>query len=620
MPAIELRRPRRNLSTEARVRALGLRAPEDNPILTIILDMLEAARTGRQFSSAAPLGALYNEYVVKRIPQTHLQRMHENLQSLPLELRRLVAPRDPQPQLPTDLAIERGRLDELTARGVLTSLMNLRAPQGRRLSGTRVNGNVFSPEVIADMDPQAWTRVLRDAVLKDIPLLTLPEKPVLETISPVKDAGYLPGDKITLRVSFPNLPSPAFKVFLCRNLSIDPSMPDWQDYAEMPAKVLNKATPYGTRLQVSLPQSMEMSSHIRVVVRSGGKDHATNKLPIKRKALPETAAVYATPAITQVFDGTALPGHELVFKAHNLGQIQVLTQGKDQMGKVFPNTPTINLSMHVKLYSNVDGASDVKLPVTIIDPSAPGKEGTGRIKLPMDMVPGEFWMQLVADAGVQIGPPSTFKDGAESEPRLMTIHAHQYRLQLNSIRCVDESHAFWEFAGNDEVLASWGGYADANELKGNTRDYAGFNDGTTKPIDPTEGIVHPHAGAFGPIGVVLGMRVNLLENDDADVQATKQVAQAIAELADKIGKELAKMGQLKAAAIAGIVSAVASAVDKIATLFGGTDNLGSQWVAWDAVTLQKRTATTKSFTETLSFHNDDDTGSYELTFTVTRLG
>ena len=624
MPAI-VRKSARHPTAESRLSAMGARLTSDNPITPILLDMLEAARTGRRMDDGSALSQIYNTRLLGRIPQAHLDRLHANLETLSPAMRTRVSPMARRAVLPHHLSRERALLDTRIARGVAEALMPQRRidvplQTVRKLDlHTTFGGVDFGKTVMHDIDPAVLRQVFNPGTLV---LAPLPDKPVLESILPKAPQGYMPQQKLTLRVSYPDVPSPTFKVILSHS---DDVKIDGQslstDYAVLTPKVLGKPSPWGTRLSIVLPDNLFDRSWIRVVVTSGGKAVDSNRMEIDRLQVATNAAILASPEITAVKPaGGHLPGSVVQIEGHNIGRVAVKKQGNDAHGNATPGTPTVDMKGYVRLMSAKDPSSDVKLPLTV----GSGMSADGLVQaqctLPMNLLPGDYWLLVGNEPnGIIIGAAPVFEHGAESLTVDFRVDAFKYAIHLDNVHCADESDPEW--AGGDEILAQWAGFGDATEFSKGTNELSGFDDGETKSFSPSDSSIFPVAGGFGEVKIALGLEIALFENDDSDVKVWQTTMQAVGSVSTAVGKLLLELGQPTAAAIAGVVTAVAEAISTIAGLFGGTDPLGSQQLLWSALDLQKLTDNpAKRFSGVLPFHNSDDDGSYDVVYTVSRLG
>lgn len=643
MPERTLRKPTRHADAASRLRALGPRLRNDNPIVPIVLEMLDAARRNVRMEGNSALARLYNTEVIGTIPQARLDQLGRNLSTLPDDLRtRLSAqPMRMDARLDDrDLQQARVQLDSRIARGVAQALMRPRLPIGRRggvftpmkgdVAGGGFEFGTVSKEVLSDIDPSVWKTIFDKGIFDGI-VFALPDAPVLDSIMPKKAKGYLPKESVVLRVRYPDWANASFKVILSTgdDQKID-GQSLAQDYATLNPKVLGTAKPHGTRLQVALPADFRIGSRIRVQVTAGTQAKDTNRMPIARFTVPAVSPVFGSPLITAIkpADGQ-LPGHQVVIEGHNIGNVRVVSPGSTATGEPAVTTPSVKMACHVRLLSPNGADSDVHLPLTVIKPSPVGGVGSARFTLPVDLVPGDYWLQLViGDApgtmpsGIFLVPP-VFEAGAETLVHDYTVKACKYEVTFNTMHCVDESNpetTLFIDTIDDEVFSECAIVADEQAWVKVSKVFTSFDDGETEAFSAADRAIYPITGGFGEVRVGLGLQVEVYESDDEDVQGWQKTMDAVGTLAAKVGKLLLDLGVAKGAAIAGAVAAIAEAISTIAGLFGGTESLGSRGIVWTAKELQEKTNNaSRSFGGTLQFHNSDSMGSYDLAYTVRRM-
>lgn len=620
------RKPARHATAEARLRSMGPRLRDDNPIVPLMLEMFDAARRDVAINPRSPLAALYESEVRGRMPRATLERMHANLRRLPTDLRARVVPTDGGAAIDmVDLDAARSRLDTRIARGVAEALMRprLRLPTGTTRKLVKLDGRLRKSTVgmpaLDDLDPSVWQQVFNPNVLKHI-IIAAPTTPVLDSIMPKAPSGFVPGQMLTLRLRYPDWANATFQVVLSWGDDID-GKSSAQDYATLEPKVLGSAKPGDTRLQVKLPDSLAVTSWVRVVVSHAGATEDTNRMRIDRFTVPATATVLASPELTAILPGNGqLPGREVIVEGRNLGNAQVMQAGTDVFGKPATTAASIKRGASIRLLSPAGPTHDLTLPLTILKPSPVGGIGQARFTLPVDLTPADYWMQLVstmAGPGVELSPP-VYDNGPESNAMGFNVRAHQFAVRWDTLRCKDESDP--EVWGSDELVTQWTVVADDAAWSKGTGEYTEFDDGDTGQLVGADANAFPVGGGFGAVRIALGLRAEMYESDDGDVKAWQKAMQITGKVASAIGELLLKLGQPKLAAIAAVVVVISEAVSLFAGLFEGPDPLGSQELVWSAQQLQTLTDNaTRSFADTLHYDNSDDEGSYSLSYTVTRL-
>ena len=223
--------------------------------------------------------------------------------------------------------------------------------------------------------------------------------------------------------------------------------------------------------------------------------------------------------------------------------------------------------------------------------------GQVTVKVPERMIsaPGDY---LLAIAGAN-QPISNFVN--------VTVKPYRYEVEFMKMKCIDESDPEW--CGDDELVTRWVIACDEEAWSKGTPEYSGFSDNTEETYTTSDRHVFLPDDGAGEVrdGLIIGTL--LLEWDAGDAKAYSEAIDAFADIA-------------KAIPVAGTwVSYALMAISKLISWFGGDpDTLGEKTLAWKTVDLWANTNNSlNSFTGTLDFLNDDDTGSYRLTYKVSRV-
>lgn len=196
----------------------------------------------------------------------------------------------------------------------------------------------------------------------------------------------------------------------------------------------------------------------------------------------------------------------------------------------------------------------------------------------------------------------------------------QFQMMFKKIHCIDESDPEWP--NNDSIVTAWVVIVDNRIWTKGTGEYKSFEDNTWKDYSATDGMVVPAPGEkWESVQDFMLVQTSLYEIDSGDVKAWADGISSVSEIAGGVSTVLGTIfGNPEAGKIAGdIIKGIGSSLSKLINWIGGdNDFLGSQTVTWTAPELQKNTASSPSFSDKLPFMNDDDTGSYNVGFTIIR--
>jgi len=289
------------------------------------------------------------------------------------------------------------------------------------------------------------------------------------------------------------------------------------------------------------------------------------------EAIPFWLTEPAMPAgtITGVTPGSQYPGKKLILNVQGVGA-----------------NPTVWWKS-----ATVAGAEGVAVSPSSTLLSATQVETT----LPIELLrnPGQYWVS-VGGANQKL---------SASVP--VTVLAYAYSVEFIGMKCIDESDPEWW--GDDEIVTRWAVVADGQAWSKGSKEYTGFEDGTYRSYDPSDRTVFPPTGGTGTVAEYLSIGTVLFEWDAGDAEAWNKALGAIAGIVEHIP------------VIGNIGSWVLKVVGKIIALFGGDpDNLGQITETFTAEELYHLTGPAGTAMRSLSFLNDDDTGSYTLTYAIHR--
>jgi hypothetical protein len=624
---------------EVRLSRVAKRIKKSNPITSILLDMFEKALHKGSSSDNTEISRIYNQFIAGKIPMPILRRVVNNYNALPDNVRLLIPPQRAAQLRPV-------KLSQVTPVWLYTEerLSPAPTPPELDLTSTQVNGFPFDSayfikalgqlgELSKDPGPAEVNGFPFDSAyfiktlgeLGGILIAPNPTDLTIDSIHPKLSDGYLPGQSIKLAVRFPSHSSPVFKVILFKEFGPDGLIP----YASITPEVLKTVDQNSTStvLSVTLPEDFEtgfvqVTADVFVLFPLGTLK--SKRLPIKQELAPPATNVspilLATPAITSVIPKSQFPGMIVIIEGTNLGDIKVAHPGKLSDGSPQTNASSISFAPIVTLIPSSTQLDKLSLPVTVLKASPVDGLGQLQITIPPDCIPGEYFLRV--ETGTSKGvllQPFKFPNGETSIAVDFEVSAHKYKVTFDTILCDDESDP--EFGGSDEIVTSWTIVADDKAWGKNTGEYGGFDDGEIQSYSGPDSSVFMTDGSFGAVKIALSIRTDLYESDSSDVAATQAALSATAQASAAVGELLLKLGQPTAGATAIAVAAVAEAASTLAGLFGDSDNLGSLQSTWTAQELQKLTENPMhQFTgQKLAFQNDDDTGSYTLSYTVSRL-
>lgn len=496
------------------------------------------------------------------------------------------------PDVPRDLL--RRLVDDYRAlpepvrnRGVPQQFLNLPADTPMRLQDL---GNVvFKAKWIAST-----------AKLADLLELTV-FAPHISGLEP-KAATYSPGQAVTIQGSNFAKQAAKNKVTIWREHVVDVDL----NPKKVIVATLTPASASATKLGITLPNTLGSDIYYLEVASVGtdGKTRDSNVVSFQTPSSPPSLPPPPpTPTITSITPPGRRPGQKVLVQGTNFGFassgsgfLRVVVQPMDTnaFAAIVPTSAYSSpiAGMQFKLLTNT------QIEVTFSNNMPPG---------------------LYRIAIEHVGNLSK----SISNWALYDVRPYKYRVNFLEMRCIDESDPEKVLGQNiihDELVTAWVVAADLEAWAKNTGEVQGFDDGTVKPYAPGDRAVFVPGGTAGEVGQLLAIATQLHEWDEGDVQAANRVVDFIGDLAGEIAKALANSAPT-VAAVAAIISMMAPFIQEFVTWAGGNpDFLGERVLAWDALELQQQTANPAGkFGGTLSFHNDDDTVSYDLTYEVARV-
>lgn len=222
------------------------------------------------------------------------------------------------------------------------------------------------------------------------------------------------------------------------------------------------------------------------------------------------------------------------------------------------------------------------------------------VTIPEILLPGNY--QVVMAIGDRV-----------SNRLVYPVRAYRYQVNFLKLRCVDESDPEW--MGSDEVVTTWVIARDTEVWAKNTGEYGNFDDGDEQSYKTGDRTVFLPGAGPGEVRQVLAVSTSLYEWDAGDASAANTVVGFVGDLAAQI---LNTFGKVELAAV---VKALTPLVQKLISWLGGDpDPLGTRNLGWSALELLQATNNAqRRFTGKLEFRNNDDTGSYEVTYEVIRV-
>lgn len=229
-------------------------------------------------------------------------------------------------------------------------------------------------------------------------------------------------------------------------------------------------------------------------------------------------------------------------------------------------------------------------------------------RIPQETWPGDYALAV-------LNPGSSL-----SGHQTLSVCTPSYSIDLEEIHCIDESDAEWP--GDDEVAVTFGGKPDNRPwVVTATAEFEGFSDGTRRHFDAVR--LFADSTTPAPVGQLLVLQYMLVEVDTYDRAGLIALVSALGGIADGIAAIVGALAAATAVTIGAVTGGIGIIVGVIivAILLDSNppDLIGGNFEAFNAPDLQQRTAAGgSSFTQTAEFRNDDDTGSYQLTYRVNR--
>ena len=235
--------------------------------------------------------------------------------------------------------------------------------------------------------------------------------------------------------------------------------------------------------------------------------------------------------------------------------------------------------------------------------------------IPQETWPGDYSLAVI-------------NPGAASSLHMtFNVCTPSYRVELESIFCRDESD--WESPGDDEIIIASHGNSDggAFEADAATREFEDFSDGVRQPRTGSfTGInLFSRGGEAVPVKYALGLTYMMLESDDYSRSEAIALVGALGGIADGT---VAIIGAIAGAAVAtigaitgGIAIVVGIIIVAILLDSNGPDLIGGRVERFTAQELQTRMRSvdgTLMLSRSSAFSNDDDIGSYDMSYRIVR--
>jgi hypothetical protein len=265
--------------------------------------------------------------------------------------------------------------------------------------------------------------------------------------------------------------------------------------------------------------------------------------------------------------------------------------------------------------ADVIGADDIRAGYRDIRVGRPMVDFRNRNEI-LFTIPHETWP---GDYSISITNP-----GAPTSLRaVFRVCTPSYRVELESIFCRDESDAEWP--GDDEIMIHAYGSADDGAFEDNQRtpEFEDFSDGTRRRFTGIN--LFSIGGAHVPVkhSMIFGHLV--MESDGYSRSTGVLLASFLGGIAEGIAAIVGWAIGATAVAIGAVTGGIAIIVGLIVIAIlldpSAPDSIGVGWDRFTAQDLQTRTASggaSRSFLRTTSYLNDDDDGSYDVTYRVVR--
>ncbi len=347
---------------------------------------------------------------------------------------------------------------------------------------------------------------------------------------------------------------------------------------------LNPSVASTEAMEFNLPGQMEPGQYaLELVVTAAGGEKTSNRVAFTIKIPPPPAPVLSSVSPSQH------PGKTVLLTGQHLLQGRPAQSPPVYMVyfKPMDEQPLVS-------YITVGGENmDAVL-------ASPLSDTNMEVTVPSRLLPGNYQ--------VFIGTGS-----AVSNRLSYAVRAYRYQVNFVKLKCVDESDPEW--TGSDEVVTTWVVSRDTEAWAKNTGEYTELDDGNEQNYKVSDRTVFTPTGSPGEVRNLLAIATTLYEWDAGDVEAANKAIGFVAELAAGI------LNYFEKKEIAAVIKALVPLIQKLISWLGGDpDNLGTRYLTWSAHELQQMTDNSqKRFSGTLQFRNDDDTGSYDVTYEVLRV-
>ena len=550
-----------NLTPATRLRLALEKSKSQSALLPVAMHTLERGLKGPSRKGNSALDAIFDQ-VLKRHPgvsKALLQKLVTDWNALPATTRDSVSP----PALRKLDAAQPLQMQTLKP-----TFMNV------------VTTNLSKPSLTLD---RSWAKVQQNTLgeaktaqpLRRVPWMISPE-PVVSRLEPSAPAGgYSPGQSVTVRGYNFSKDKAANTVVIYKKLGN--SKAEWKRLAPTLAT--------GLAMEVKLPADIAPGQHfIKLEVKK-----ATGKVEVSKHFtdLPIKTPPPPAPKITGISPPDFKPGQDIVISGSNFnfGSAYVYAYFKPLEGQ--PLEP----------YNSVSEINGEKAGWSLAKVLGPGQV---QVEIPETLFPGKY---IVAVNNANTGLTNWVE---------YDVRPHRFKVNFTQIACKDESDPEG-WGGSDEVVAAWLVVGDTFAWNKLSTEYEGFDDGTVKAFHGTDQSVFMVDGSQKEVSQVLAISTLLFEWDSGDVKSANQAIGFVGDLAAAI---LSYIYGPKAGAI---VQEVVPYIQQVVAWLGGNpDNLGRRDLYFSAYDLYHMTAQSKKYVGELNFDNNDDTGSYRLTYEVYR--
>lgn len=247
----------------------------------------------------------------------------------------------------------------------------------------------------------------------------------------------------------------------------------------------------------------------------------------------------------------------------------------------------------------------------------PGGERSVVVSAPTDTkitcrIPGDIY---AGEYEIHVEAPGTNTDVNAVD---YEIAAPKYRVTFDKMKCIDESRGPKdEKVFKDSLVTFWIVVADDEVWSKNSKKYKPFEDGSSMSYDSGDKYVLPPSNGYQEARAGIAVQASLYEwnvtsVDPSTVQGVIEFSTDMADVVYDYGGGLWDVVDLLANAVDDLIDAIVDIFTKDPVY------LGTQQIVYKAPDLQGMLDGGEEKSGKMSFSNNDETGSYELTYTIRR--